>query len=185
MAGLTGNLRFVVGPARVGGAALSLGGDVLAQALDAVNPARKTDTSTEIRCMVINVPVEGGMVRLDRRVAVETSQINMVVEGTADLRTEMLDVGFRSRATRGLGMGLANFAGAVRIRGPFTDPALALDAEGTAQAANTIRNLFKTRGRSLFQNRVQDMLTATSPCKEALGEAAPSRPWPLNLFRER
>jgi uncharacterized protein involved in outer membrane biogenesis len=185
MAGLTGNLRFVVGPARVGGAALSLGGDVLAQALDAVNPARKTDTSTEIRCMVINVPVEGGMVRLDRRVAVETSQINMVVEGTADLRTEMLDVGFRSRATRGLGMGLANFAGAVRIRGPFTDPALALDAEGTAQAANTIRNLFKTRGRSLFQDRVQDMLTATSPCKEALGEAAPSRPWPLNLFRER
>jgi hypothetical protein len=185
MAGLSGKVRIVVGPGRIEGAALNLGGDVLAQALDAVNPFRKSDTSTELRCAVINVPVEGGVLRLDRRVAAETSQINVIVGGTANLGTEMLDLGFRSKATKGLGMGLANFAGAARIRGPFTHPTLGLDAEGTAVAANTVLSLFKTRGRSLLQDRVQDVLTAESPCKEALSEAAPSRQWPLSLFRKR
>jgi len=185
VANLGGKVRIVVGPGRIEGAALKLGGDVLTGALDAVNPFRKTDTSTELRCAVINVPVERGVVRLDRRVAVETSKINIVVGGTADLGTEMLDVGFRSKATQGLGMGLANFAGAVRVRGPFTSPALGMDAEGTAMAASTVRSLFHTRGRSLLQDRVQDLLTAESPCKDALGEAPPSRPWPLSLFRKR
>jgi hypothetical protein len=97
----------------------------------------------------------------------------------------MLDVGLRSKATQGVGLGLANFAGAARIRGPFSSPTLGLDAEGTAEAANTIRSLFKTRGRSLLQDRVQDLLTAASPCKEALSEAAPSRQWPLSLFRKQ
>jgi uncharacterized protein involved in outer membrane biogenesis len=185
MAGLGGKVRVVVGPGRIEGAALNMGGDVLTQAMDAVNPFRKTDTSTELRCAVINVPVEGGVVRLDQRVATETSQISLAVEGTADLGTEMLDVGLRSKATQGVGLGLANFAGAARIRGPFSSPTLGLDAEGTAEAANTIRSLFKTRGRSLLQDRVQDLLTAASPCKEALSEAAPSRQWPLSLFRKQ
>lgn len=185
VASLGGKVRIVVGPGRVEGAALKLGGDVLTGALDAVNPFRKTDTSTELRCAVINVPVERGVVRLDRRVAVETSKINIVLAGTADLGTEMLDVGFRSKATQGLGMGLANFAGAVRVQGPFTSPSLGVDAEGTAAAANTVRSLFKTRGRSLVQDRVQEMFVAGSPCKDALGEAPPSHPWPLSLFRKR
>jgi hypothetical protein len=185
MAGLGGNVRVVVGPGRIEGAALRLGGDVLTQALDAVNPSRKSGTSTELRCAVINVPVEGGVVRLDRRVAAETSQINLAVGGTANLGTEMLDLGFRSKATQGLGMGLANFAGAARIRGPFTNPTLGLDAEGTAAAANTIHSLFKTRGRSLLEDRVKDLLTASSPCKEALSEAAPPRQWPLSLFHKQ
>jgi uncharacterized protein involved in outer membrane biogenesis len=185
VASLGGKVRVVVGPGRVAGAALTLGGDVLTGALDAVNPFRRTDTSTELRCAVINVPVERGVLRLDRRVAVEISKINIVVGGTADLGTEMLDVGLRSKATQGLGVGLANFAGAVRVRGPFTSPALGVDAEGAAVAANTVRSLFQTRGRSLLQDRVQDLLTAESPCKEALSEAPPSRSWPLSLFRKR
>jgi hypothetical protein len=185
VASLGGKVRIVVGPGRIEGAALNLGGDVLTQALDAVNPFRKSETSTDLRCAVINVPVEGGVLRLDRRVAAETSQINVIVGGTANLGTEMLDLGFRSKATKGLGMGLANFAGAARIRGPFTHPTLGLDAEGTAVAANTVHSLFKTRGRSLLQDRVQDLLTAESPCKEALSEAPPPRSWPLSLFRKQ
>ena len=185
VASLGGKVRIVVGPGHIEGAALTLGGDVLTGALDAVNPFRKTDPSTELRCAVINVPVERGVVRLDRRVAVETSKINIVVGGTADLGTEMLDVGFRSKATQGLGMGLANFAGAVRVQGPFTSPSLGVDAEGTAMAASTLRSAVRTRGRSLFQGRVQEMFVAESPCKNALGEALPSRPWPLSLFRKR
>lgn len=185
MAGLGGKVRIVVGPGRIEGAALRLGGDVLTQALDAVNPLRKSQSSTELRCVVINVAVESGVVRLDRRVAAETSQVNIAVEGTANLGTEMLDLGFRSKATRGIGMGLANFAGAARIRGPFTSPTLGLDAEGTAAAAKTLHSLFKTRGRSLLEDRVKDLLTAGSPCNEALSEAAPSPQWPLSLFRKQ
>ena len=185
MASLGGRVRVVVGPGRLEGAAFSLGADVLTEAFATVNPFQKMDRSTELRCAVINVPVEGGVVRLDRRVAVETSKINIVVGGTANLGTETLDVGFRSKATQGLGMGLANFAGAVRVHGPFTDPALGLDAEGTAMAASTVHSAIRTRGRSLVQGRIQDLLFADSPCKAALSEAPPPRRSLFDLFRRR
>ena len=185
MSSLGGKLRIVVGPGHIEGAALRFGGDALTEALDAVNPSRKTDSSTELRCAVINVPVEGGVVRLDRRVAMETSTLNLVVGGTVDLGTEVLDVNLRSKATQGLGMGLANFAGVVKINGPLTNPALGLDAEGTAVAASTLRSAVRTRGRSLVQDRIQDLLVAESPCKAALSEAAPPRRSLFDLFRRR
>ena len=185
LASLGGKLRIVVGPGHLEGEALSLGGDVLTEAFAKVNPAQKADQSTELRCAVVNVPVEGGVVRLDRRVAMETSTFNLVAGGTLDLGTEMLDVGFRSKATRGLGLGLANFAGAVRIKGPFTNPALALDAEGTTAAVATLHSAVTTRGRSLVQDRIQDLLFAKSPCKAALSEASPSRRSLFDLFRRR
>jgi hypothetical protein len=97
----------------------------------------------------------------------------------------MLDVGFRSKATQGLGLGLANFAGAVRITGPFTNPALGLDAEGTAAAAATLRSAVRTRGRSLVQDRIQDLLFAESPCKAALSEAPSPRRSLFDLLRRR
>ena len=185
MGSLGGKVRVVVGPGRIDGAILSLGADVLTEAFARVNPAQKTDQSTELRCAVINVPVEGGVVRLDRRVAAETSKVSIVVGGTANLGTEMVDVGFRSKATQGLGIGLANFAGAVRVHGPLTDPALGLDPEGTALAASTLHSAARTRGRSLIQGRIQDLLLAESPCKAALSEAPPPRRSLFDLFRRR
>lgn len=185
MASLSGKFRIVVGQGHLEGEALSLGADVLTEAFAKVNPAQKRDQSTELRCAVVNVPVEGGVVRLDRRVAAETSKINVVVGGTVNLGAEMLDVGFRSKATQGLGLGLANFAGAVRINGPFTNPALGLDAEGTAAAATTLHSAIRTRGRSLVQDRIQDLLFAESPCKAALSEAPPPRRSLFDLFRRR
>jgi uncharacterized protein involved in outer membrane biogenesis len=185
MASLGGKLRIVVGPGHIEGAALKFGGDVLTGALDAINPFRKTETSTELRCAVINAPVESGLLRLDRRVALETSRINVVLGGTVNLGTEMLDVGLRSKATQGLGMGLAKFAGAARINGPFTNPALGLDAEGMAAAATTLHSAVRSRGRSLVQDRIQDLLVAGSPCKTALSEAPPPHRSLFDLFRRR
>ena len=185
MASLSGKFRTVVGPGHIEGAALKFGGDVLTGALEAVNPFGETDTSTELRCAVINAAAEGGVVRLDRRVALETSRINVVLGGTVNLGTEMLDVGFRSKATQGLGLGLARFAGAARITGPLTNPALGLDAEGTAAAATTLHSAVRTRGRSLVQDRIRDLLLAESPCKAALSEAPPPRRSLFDLFRRR
>jgi hypothetical protein len=185
MASLSGKLRIVVGPGHLEGEALSLGADVLTEAFARVSPGQKTGQSTELRCAVVNLRVEGGVVRLDRRVAAETSKINVVVGGTVNLGAEMLDVGFRSKATQGLGLGLANFAGAVRITGPFTNPALGLDAEGTAAAAATLRSAVRTRGRSLVQDRIQDLLFAESPCKAALSEAPSPRRSLFDLLRRR
>jgi AsmA family protein len=185
MASLGGKVRVVVGPGRLEGAALSLGADVLTEALATVNPFQKTDRSTELRCAVINVPVEAGVVRLDRKVAAETSKISIAVGGTANLGTETLDVGFLSKATQGLGIGLANFAGAVRIRGPLTNPALGPDAEGTALAATTLHSAVRTHGRSLVQDRIRDSLFPESPCKAALSEDPPARRSLFDLFRRR
>jgi uncharacterized protein involved in outer membrane biogenesis len=184
MAGLGGKVRIVVGPGTFEGGALKLGGDALTMALENVNPYRN-DVSTQLRCAAINVPIESGVVRLDRRVAMETSALNLVAGGTVDLGTEELDVNLRSRATEGLGMGLANFAQLVELHGTFANPVLGLHSGGAVDTALTLRSAVKTRGRSLVQDRIKDMLFAESPCKAALSEAPPPRRSLFDLFRRR
>jgi uncharacterized protein involved in outer membrane biogenesis len=185
MAALSGSVRVVVAQARLESKALGLGSDVFTQAAAAVNPAHARERATELRCAVINVLVEQGVVHLDHRVAAETSEINLVVGGTVDLGAETLDVGFRSKATQGLGVGLANFAGLARIQGSLVNPTLGLDAKGAVAAASTVDSAVRTRGRSLVQQRILDVLFPESPCKDALSKTESKRFSPLKLFRQR
>ncbi|MGE5310559.1 MAG: AsmA family protein, partial [Nitrospirota bacterium] len=68
MFGLNGEVRLVSGPARLSGAALDLGDDVLTRFLDTVNPFRKRDRYTDLTCAVVSLPVRNGLVTIERTV---------------------------------------------------------------------------------------------------------------------
>jgi uncharacterized protein involved in outer membrane biogenesis len=175
MASLDGDVRVVVGKGRLEGGALNLGGDVLAQVVAAVNPFHRSESTTELRCGVINVGVERGVVRVDRRVGIETSRLALAASGRADFGKEELDLDVRSRATQGLGVGLASFAGAVRVRGPLAHPSLGLNPVGAAEStATTVGAAAATGGLSIIAKRIWERLFAGSPCATAL-KAGPKR----------
>ncbi|HEY7363421.1 MAG TPA: AsmA family protein [Methylomirabilota bacterium] len=170
----SGNVRIVVGPARLAATALDVGGDTLTKLLDIVNPFRKSDPVTELRCAVIRVPLRDGVGRIERSVAYETSKINVVMAGLVDLREETLDLAIRPSVTQGLRVGVANLAELVRVTGPLTGPSIGLDTMGAARQAVSIGAAVATGGLSLLGEAALRGAVDPHPCQSALAVGAPA-----------
>ncbi len=168
-----GYLRFVVGAGRVDEATFNRGADVLTQFLSAVNPFRKADPFTDLHCAVVNAPVQDGVIQLDRRLGLETSKIDVAGGGEIDLGREFVDLELHPRSTQGLGLGLADFSGIVRLHGPFGDTRVGATAKGAAKTASEIGAGVMTGGLSVLGKTIYDKLFARSPCKVALNQLGP------------
>jgi len=177
MASLRGHAWINMGPARLEGRGLDLGADLFTEMANVLNPTRQTDPAMQFECFVLNVPVRNGVMTLDGRAGLETTKIRMSAEGTVNLGNERLDLAVRSKAKEGIGVGLANFAGAARIQGTFAKPAVGVDAQGAAGIAATAGAAVFTAGLSLIGQSLFDKAFPDYPCKQALaaGKAAPEK----------
>ncbi|MCC6534913.1 MAG: AsmA family protein [Burkholderiales bacterium] len=134
MAGANGEVRLVIGPGRLRNRVIDFGADI-SELLDAINPGRAAEPYTDLKCAVIRLPINQGIIRIDNSVAAETARVNLVVAGVIDLRNETLDLGFRPQAATGLGIGIGGLANLARVRGTLTKPRVELDFSGAAKAA--------------------------------------------------
>jgi AsmA family protein len=182
MSGLNGEVRLVSGPARLSGGVLDLGDDVFTQLLDTVNPFRKRDRYTHVTCAVVRLPVQNGLVTIERSVAFETTKVNAVVAGTINLKTEALDLAIRPTPKEGLAMaGVPGLAELVRLMGTLAEPKIEIDTLASARVALSLGGAIATSGLSLlgealFKKAVSD----PHPCETALrgaagGKGAPAR----------
>ena len=182
MSGLNGEVCVVSGPARLSGAALDLGDDVLTRFLDTVNPFRKRDRYTDLTCAVVRLPVRNGLVTIERTVAYETTKLSTVVAGTINLKTESLDLAIRPTIKAGLGMaGVPGVAELVRVTGTLAEPKIAIDTLASARVALSVGGAIATSGLSLLGEAL--FMKATSdlhPCQTALRGAGgdPARSGP-------
>ena len=171
--GANGELRVVIGPARMTGGALDAGVGVLNHILDKADPFRQSDPSTDLKCAVVRLPVRDGIATSQRTIAYETSKINMVVAGTIDLGTEALDLAIRPTAKEGLGIGAANLAELVRVTGTLSRPEVGIDTVASAKAALSVGGAIATGGISLIAESLFSKGTADhTPCQSALAEGA-------------
>ncbi|HYR03244.1 MAG TPA: AsmA-like C-terminal region-containing protein, partial [Syntrophobacteria bacterium] len=170
MSGLNGEVRLVSGPARLSGAALGLGDDVLTQLLDTVNPFRKRDRHTDLTCAVVRLPVQNGLVTIERTVAYETAKVNAVVAGTINLKTEALDLAIRPTIKEGLGMvGVPGLAELVRVTGTLAEPKIEIDTLASARAALSVGGAIATSGLSLLGEALfKKAFSDPHPCQTAL-----------------
>ena len=124
--------------------------DVLDKLSSAVNPYRQRDPSTELVCAVIRLPLTDGIARVDRSIAMETKKIAVSASGTLDFREEKLDFTLRPRVREGIPLDLPSFAELVHITGPFTHPAVKLDAVRSAATVAKIGAAISTGGLSVL-----------------------------------
>ncbi len=186
----SGNVQIVVGPAQLAATALDIGGDTLPKLLDIVNPFRKSDPTTELRCAVVRLPLHDGVAKIERSVAYETSKINMVTAGLVDLREETLDLAIRPSVNQGLRIGVANLAELVRVTGPLMEPRIGLDTMGAARQTVSIGAAVATGGLSLLGEAVLKGAIDPHPCQSALaagtpvstGASKPDKPGPVQGF---
>ena len=174
--GGNGELRFVMGPARMSGAALDAGGGALTSILDKANPFRRTDPYTDLRCTVVRLPVRDGIATSHRTIAYETAKVNMVMAGTINLRTEGLDLAVRPTVKEGIGIGAGALSELVRVTGTLSDPSIGIDTLGSARAALSVGGAILTGGLSLLGEAAFSRVTADQhPCQTALAAGAPAK----------
>lgn len=185
MAGLEGDARVVLGPGRIGNKYIDLaGGDAVTQVLNAFNPFAKSDEFTELKCAVARFKVTGGVAEARDGIAIETGKMTVAGGGRADLGAETLNFTFKPEAREGLGIGLGNLVGQVRIGGTFAEPTYGFDplaaVTGTVGAVTGAVTGAVSGGLSTITGVLtgERPKTGPSPCQVALGLAPRPQPQP-------
>jgi len=178
MAGLNGDLLLVLGEGKINNKFVDfLGADLLKQVVEKVNPFRKTDPQTDLKCGVIKFTVKDGMATTDRGIAFETSKMTVVSSGTANLKTETIDFSLRPNPRESAGIGAGELVKLMRVRGTLAEPRVGIDELQAAKTAISIGAGLATGGISALAQGLAGGSTADlSPCATALGKApAPAR----------
>jgi len=177
MAGANADVRIVVGSGRLRNRVIDWGADVT-ELLDALNPGRKADPYTDLKCAVIRLPIRQGVARVDNSIAAETGKVSIIAAGVIDFRNETLDLGFRPKAATGLGVGLGGLASLGRLRGSFAQPKVELDMGGAAKAATQLGLAAATGGLSFLAGGLLAANVPDQACQAALtgGASSSSKP---------
>ena len=171
MAGLNGEARFVVGAGRLDGRTLYLGTNLLTEFFKLANPFSKDETYTELKCAVVRLPVQDGLVTVDRSIALEMSKVNIVASGIIDLRRETIELYASTQARKGLGLS-TKVTNMFKIQGALGAPSLGVSGEGALRSSVSVGVAVGTVGLSLLAERL--MLEDSHPCRTALGPSPAS-----------
>jgi uncharacterized protein involved in outer membrane biogenesis len=172
-ASASGNVLAVTGPATLVNPKAST--DVpLDRLLEAVNPFRGVDATTELHCAVIRLPLKDGIAAIDRSIAVETNKLGATASGSVDFRTETLDLSIKPQVRQGIAVAVPQVAQLVHFSGPFSSPSVGIDATATAETVARLGAAVYTGGlsiigESLFAKAAGD---PGAPCQIALGRGA-------------
>jgi uncharacterized protein involved in outer membrane biogenesis len=178
MAGLNGDLLLVLGEGKINNKFVDfLGADLLKQVVEKVNPFRKTDPQTDLKCGVIKFTVKDGMATTDRGIAFETSKMTVVSSGTANLKTETIDFSLRPNPRDSADTGVGELVKLMRVRGTLAEPTVGVDEAQAAKTALSIgAGLTTGKLSALAQGLAGGSTADPNPCATALGKApAPAR----------
>jgi len=175
LASMDGNIAVLVGPAQLRTPAGSATA-TLDRIGEAVNPFRKAQGGTELKCAVVRLPVRDGVARVDRTIAMETSELGVSASGTIDFRNETLDLSLKPQVRQGIPINVTGLADIVRVRGSFEQPQIAVDPVKSAETIARIGAIVGTGGWSLLgETLLATKAASDSPCAIALGaKPAPS-----------
>jgi hypothetical protein len=166
-----GTIRLSVGQAQLAGELPF--GDFASALLAALSPGRRLEPGTRVDCAVALLPFQGGVAKVDRSIAIETSKFDIVASGTIDLRSERLDLSLRPTVKQGLS-GTLNLARFVSVRGPLADPRIGIDEKEAIAGALSMGAAAATGGLSMLGKSLLNAPADPHPCASALGAKAPA-----------
>jgi hypothetical protein len=149
----------------------------------AVSPGHKLESGTRVECAVAVLPLQAGVAKVDRSIAVETSKFNIVSSGVIDLRSERLELSLRPTVKQGL-PGTLNLAQFVSVRGTLSDPKIGIDEKEAIAGAVSVGAAVATGGLSMLGQSLLKAPTDAHPCATALGAkpaaSTPAAPAPAD-----
>ncbi|MEJ2256615.1 MAG: hypothetical protein P8X98_06345 [Woeseiaceae bacterium] len=142
-------------------------GDFATQLLDAVNPFTRTQDTIRIRCAVVMLDFDDGIISGDPALVMQTGELNIFARGKINLNSEKLEISINTAARKGIGLGFSDIVSPYTIvRGTLASPTLTLSEKdvlfrgGAAVATGGLTILAKG-----LKNR---FLADRKPCETAL-----------------
>ena len=173
-ANASGSVLAVVGPATVANSKETESD--LGKIAQAVNPLRGTQAETDLKCVVVRLPLHDGIAHVEHSIAAETREIGVLASGTIDLRNETLDLAVTPQSRVALPVNVAQLASLVRVHGPLAAPAVTVDAQAAAATIAQL-GLAAQKGGLAAVGAALAAKPGTpagpDPCDVALGKAAP------------
>jgi len=171
MAGLDGKAIIKVAESHIEDGTLDLlGADFITELVNLLNPFSKEKKGTELACAVVNFSIKDGIATADKGIAVRTGKMNIVGDGTINLKNEKLDIGITPKARTGIGMNMADLVGLVRVGGTLAAPSALVDKAAVLEAGLSTGAAVATGGLSVVAEGLIDRATADeNPCQTALG----------------
>lgn len=175
MAGLNGKAVAKVAESQIADGTLDiLGADFIGELVNLLNPFAKEKAGTELACAVVNFKIRNGIATADKGIAVRTGKMNIVGDGTINLRNEKIDIGITPEARTGIGVSMTDLVGLVRVGGTLAEPSALVDKAAVLEAGLSTGAAVATGGLSVVAEGLVDRATAdTNPCETALGIKKP------------
>jgi hypothetical protein len=138
MAELAGETTLVVSEGWVNNNYVSMvGGDIISQMLQLVNPPSHEEKRTEFKCHVNHFDIKDGVAKCRVWVS-DTKHTTVIGGGQINLKTEGLNLVFKLSPKKGIGhssvgkvsVSLGKLATMVKIGGTLADPSLAINPTG-------------------------------------------------------
>ena len=148
--------------------------DVLDELLNTLNPFRKQQTNTVLRCGALVGSLENGRLVGQPLFTMVTDRLAIVSNAQIDMTTEKLFATFKSVPQRGVGISATTALNSfVAVGGTLAKPELTVDPTGTIVKGGLA---FMTGGLSLLgEGLIDRATTGTSACDKALASASKTR----------
>jgi uncharacterized protein involved in outer membrane biogenesis len=170
----SGNVLAVVGPATVANSKETESD--LGKIAQAVNPLRGSQSETDLKCVVVRLPLHDGIAHVDHSIGAETREIGILANGTIDLRNETLDLAVTPHTRVALPVDVTQLASLVRVHGSLAAPAVTVDAQAAAATIAQLGMAAQKGGLAAVGAALAakpGAPTGPDPCDVALGKAPP------------
>jgi uncharacterized protein involved in outer membrane biogenesis len=134
--GANGQLLLTQGSGKTKSGFISaIGGGVVSQLAQKLNPFSKDDPHMKLDCTIARAEIVNGQVTV-QPVLFQTEKVTVTAHGTIDLHTEKLLLDFNTRPRKGIGVSPGMFTNPLlRLEGTLTSPKIGVGAKGVASGA--------------------------------------------------
>jgi hypothetical protein len=148
----------------------ALTSDFLGELARTLNPIAKRKPFTDVVCQAYLFSAGGGMLRTDPAIVIRTTDVDIVSNGSVDLRNEAIDFNFKTAARGGFGFSAGDLLNSyVKVSGTLSKPYLTVDPKGTLVNGGAA---FATGGLSILATTLWDRMNRQKdPCAAAVAEA--------------
>lgn len=143
---------------------------------------------SNIQCMVVNLNVKNGKTISNRGIAMQTKTANIIIDGSANLGKEYVDVSIVTVVKEGFKLS-GNFAEMIKIEGPMAEPSIIISKDGvistvaktafTTAIASALTggiSLITTGIGFLTKSWLDNIQSDTNPCLTAFEGKADGQP---------
>ena len=143
---------------------------------------------SNIQCMVVNLNVKDGKTISNRGIAMQTKTANIIIDGSANLGKEYVDVSIVTVVKEGFKLS-GNFAEMIKIEGPMAEPSIIISKDGvistvaktafTTAIASALTggiSLITTGIGFLTKSWLDNIQSDTNPCLTAFEGKADGQP---------